>query len=276
MTKDLLQGTQARRLVRQPEGWTLEVECLVRRYGSVYRPSVRRIQGMDVILHHLHAVRAERLAEHARRLMDEVKTDDAREHSFEPVNDEWIPSSLLQSNPPAFNAVEDPKLTEKLAELDRENRNLRARLAQIESMISSDVEHAEESLNGAPSPVARRLSEAPPANEQSSDKSPLAYQGTMVLQNGRADLRKPIPLEPLDPASDVKDENAGHAANDEMAWDQDDAPPLYEAAADDLDAAEPAPAVSSPPSYDPTEGAEDDDLPGADASAADQDSEPST
>lgn len=267
MTKDLLQGTQARRLVRQPEGWTLEVECLVRRYGSVYRPSVRRIQGMDVILHHLHAVRAERLAEHARKLMDEVKTDDAREHSFEPVNDEWIPSSLLQSNPPAFNAIEDPKLTEKLAELDRENRNLRARLAQIESMISSDVEHAEESLNGAPSPVARRLSEAPPANEQSSDTSPLAYQGTMVLQNGRPDLRKPIPLEPLD----TGDGGAPLNPNDFAAFNE--APNAF-AAANDLDG--PPAVLSNPPSYDPNEGAEDDDLPGDHASASEQSFEPST
>ncbi len=270
MTKDLLQGTQARRLVRQPAGWTLEVECLVRRYGSVYRPSVRRIQGMDVILHHLHAVRAERLAEHARRLMDEVKAEDALEASFEPVNDEWIPSSLLQSDPPAFNASDDPKLTEKLAELDRENRNLRARLAQIESMISSDVDHAHESMHGAPSPIGRRLSEAPPANEQTSDTSPLAYQGTMVLKDGRPDLRKPIPLEPLD-ANDggaPLDPNDFASSNDDaLGQDQDPAAAAPHAG---------PPRPSLAPSYDPTEGADDDDLDGRDESGSDFDPQAST
>jgi len=194
MTTDLLQGAQTRRLVVQREhGWTLEVETLVRRYGSVYRPSVRRIQGMDVILRHLHTVRAERLAEHAQRLMSEVKAEETTEQSFEPIDDEWVPSSLLKTNPPALGSGEDPELAAKLAALDRENRNLRARLKQIESMIHSDADQG----NDPDGDVPKRLSNAPPANEQAPDRSPLAMQGTMMVNHERLEARKPIPLDPM-------------------------------------------------------------------------------
>lgn len=207
MTTDLLQGAQTRRLVVQKEhGWTLEVETLVRRYGAVYRPSVRRLQGMDVILRHLHTVRAERLAEHAQRLMAEVRAEDTSEQSFEPIDDEWVPSNLLKTNPPALGSGEDPELAAKLAALDRENKNLRARLKQIESMIHSDAEHSNDSDGDVP----RRLSSPPPANEQVPDTSPLALQGTMMLNHDRLEARKPIPLDPM--PSEGENENDGYDA----------------------------------------------------------------
>lgn len=268
--RDLLQGTHARRLVRQPQGWTLEVECLVRRNGAVYRPSVRRIQGIEVILHHLQAVRAERLAAHARQLMDEMQPDNPDEHSFEPVNDEWIPSSLLKTDPPAFGAEEDPKLTQKLAAIERENRTLKARLAQIESMITSDAEASEASHHGSPSPMPRGLSEPPPANEQTSDVSPLAYQGTMVLPNGRPDLRRPIPLEPIEEPAGLADEHAEPTGLDALApASGDDSQDAASGGYDDADAGVPAAGV--PAFYDPNEGAEDDPFNGPGSGEADLD-----
>lgn len=289
MTRDLLQGTQARRLVRKEQSWTLEVECLVRRYGSVYRPSLRRIQGMDVILHHLHAVRAERLAEHARQLMDTIQQT-TEEHSFEPVNDEWIPSSLLKTIPPAFDA-DDPKLAEKLAALDRENRDLKNRLAALEMKLADGGgddaglgAEDDEAMQAAAKPLPRRLSNAPAANEQQNSRSPLAYQGTMVLPNGRPDLRKPIPLEPLESTGDADEESAANADFAEYGTDGDadagDSADFaqYDAPGDEGDAgsdaaagaeASDAQAADAPDAgeaqkdfaqYDPMEGLEGDDV----------------
>jgi len=207
--------------------------------------------------------------------MGELTHDVGEEYCFEPVNDEWVPSSLLKTDPPAFGTGDpDPELAQRLAALDKENRDLKARLAKIESMIHSDAGTDDDSDEG-PEPIPPRLSNAPPANEQAAApnaSSTLALQGTMALPNGRPDLRKPIPLAPMEPAEDADEALAEAGAEDMPIYGSDAEEEAAEASADDMpiygsDADEEAAEASADDM--PIYGSDSDDPEEAEASAGD-------
>jgi hypothetical protein len=160
---DVLQAATPRKLKRGPEGWSLEVERLVRVSGTLYRPSSATMRGREAVLRQLLAT-APALAESAEVLMDDAASGDA---VFEAVGTAWREGEVDLSSP--LEAAERSALLEpRVLELEAQVQGLLAANRQLETRLDALEARLASGATVAPDLPPREREAAPPLDHEES------------------------------------------------------------------------------------------------------------
>ncbi|MCP4499838.1 MAG: hypothetical protein GY822_07740 [Deltaproteobacteria bacterium] len=163
MAQALLSTAKPVRLTRNEDGWSLDVEQLVRVESSLFRPSVTTVWGRDVVLFHLSSNQSTRgLAEQATLLIEKLEAKGTREISFRPVNGSWVPADLVDAAVAARQAKQNDL---EIRRLEHELSTQSNRIRQLEDMVRSLTARMESGQFTSNAPAASST----PAEQAKSD-----------------------------------------------------------------------------------------------------------